>query len=255
MKKKIIVLSGILIGFLMSCNVVGSSVTLFDESAVPPDVQFQTDEYNLIDEVWPFFLPDEIPQLPGVIDTIIADSQTMRITFHDMPQEAFEAYLASYENQGYNLQYLLYADESNSEENLNKKYDAVELIKENISIRLEYENNAGNMDINIGQLGIKVKQGPGWPAVLQGISPEATCKVETLYMQTDGTINIMCLTQDGDFLANYTNQLSNAGFNVVYQFTDQENKVYQIELAKGKMMVEIRTYNAKKTGITVRNYQ
>ena len=137
MKKKIIGLSGILLVLLMSCNVVGSSVNLFDESAVPPDIQFQTDEYKLMNEVWPFFLPDEIPQLPGAIDTVIAHDQIMQISFHDVPQEAFDAYLATFEDNGYSLQYLIYANDAAEEENSNKKYDAVELVKDNISILLE----------------------------------------------------------------------------------------------------------------------
>ena len=253
MRRAIIGISVVMGFFILACS-VGSSVTVFDESAIPPEIQFQTGEYRLADQVWPNFLPADIPPIPAAIDTIIADEQTMRIFFHDFPEDVFLNYLNTYESEGYSIQYLLYASEDEVENGQTKAFDAVDLVKENNQIRIAYENNAGTMDIDIAQLGIKVKHGPDWPTGLQGIKPVAVCDIETLYMQTDGTINLMCLTQNGDFLSEYAEQLIQTGFRIAYQFTGEENEVYQIELKQGKMRVEIRAYNENKAGITVINY-
>lgn len=239
--------------FILACN-VGSSVTVFDESAIPPDIQIQTGEYRLEDQVWPEFLPDDIPPIPAAIDTIIADEQTMRIFFHDFSEDMLLAYLDAYESAGYSVQYLQYENENVVGNIQTEVYDAIELVNGNYYICLRVENNTGTMDIDIAQLGIKVKYGPDWPEVLEGIKPESVCNVETLYMQTDGSINLMCLTENADFLMEYAGQLSQAGFQTNYQFANDEHEVYQIELKQQKMRVEIRAYNEYKTGITVINY-
>ena len=253
MRRTIIGISVVMGIFILSCQ-VGSSVTIFDESAVPLDIQFQTDEYQLKDQVWPNFLPDDIPPIPAVIDTMIVNDQILRICFHDISETDFSNYLNTYESKGYSIQYLLYANEDEAGTPSTNAFDAVDLVKGNCHIRITYENNAGTMDVDIAQLGITVEHGPFWPVVIEGIKPETACDIETLYIQTDGTINLMCITQNGDFLMEYTDQLTQAGFEILYRFSDEEDEVYQIELKQGKMRVEIRAYNENKTGITVINY-
>ncbi|MBI9049316.1 MAG: hypothetical protein JEZ00_07850 [Anaerolineaceae bacterium] len=254
MKKRCLLCIGGLMVFIIGCR-MASPTSLFNRATATPELQFELDGFSFGAQEWPEYLPEEIPPIPGTIGSIMADDTRVRIFFEEVSEKEMHTYLQEFEDRGFSLKYLLFYADSEQEptqKDIDKgAYDAVDIIKGEIQIRIEYGDNEGTMDINAQPFAADISTGPHWPDALVGVLPEPDCALDVMMVQSDGAGNMFCNSENINLLAEYSETLMANGFELVHESRNQNSQVYAVQLTKDDIIVDLREYQPGEIGITV----
>lgn len=127
----------------------------------PPSPQPDAFARNNVDtplsgkQVWPDYLPKDIPPIPANINLVQADQISIRIWFNNLPQSDFLSYLELLKDNDFSLVYIIYQQpgETLTDADINRltaegKFDAVRISKGKYNFYIEYGANGGTYDLN-----------------------------------------------------------------------------------------------------------
>ena len=208
---------------------------------------------------WPAYIPQEIPALDGKISTVMeaADSH-IRIFYDELDQNQRENYLKLLEEQGFQLEYIIYVQEGfpdNSEKRRKEgDFDAVDITKDQYHMRLAYGDNSATYDVYTSGFKetVVVALAVHWPEDLVGSVPQPErCMLERIDVLPPQVYRITCKIEDDNVAGDYQQILQNAGFipgeiiqtgdgQIILAAYNRDNLTVNLDLStSSRMTVEI----------------
>ena len=101
---------------------------------------------------WPESIPDDIPILEGEIQMVMeAPGSHIRIFYQNLAQDQLERYLNLLEQEGFELEYIVYTREGfpdkSEEKHQRGDYDAIDITKGQYHMRIEHGSDITTYDI------------------------------------------------------------------------------------------------------------
>lgn len=259
MKKKwIVTLLVILLGATLSCSLLPQ---LIDTSSDPiTEVENQnnsTDQWPDFggDQVWPAYLPEDIPVLDAEISLVMGSPETnLRIFFEPLTEPQIEQYVELCKQNGFTTQYLVYTREGfpdNSEEKIKAgDYDAVEITKGDYFMRLEYGSDLATLDIHIADASPKEKPtSVPWPEDIKAFVPQPEqCFVSNIAELSYGGYQIVCEYEDGNLrMDEYLQVLISSGFQETDRLINDNNEIVHVILENASLSVTLMPHSLSST--------
>ncbi len=205
---------------------------------------------------WPDYIPDDIPPIPADITDVMADQNTIRIFFNNMPEDEFENYLALLYQKGFSLEFVVYEQPGTPQEDIERyiregKYDAVRITKGSYKMFIEYGADMGTYDIDPKGFpeGTEIKNKVEWPAQLSGILSQPANSKVTSVMTIGERLEISCESENADLFADYCAQLKTEGFTEGRTMTDQNYNIISTNFTKGDLLVMLLNLGPGTVGI------
>lgn len=196
---------------------------------------------------WPDFIPDEIPELEGDIQTVfISPELRVRIFYENVTDSQIESYLDLLESEGFDLTYLVYQQEGfpdNSEERLAKgDYDAVDITKGDYHMNLSSGDGTAVYDIytdgfeDLAAQALEVT----WPADLaEKLSAPEGCALTDVSGSLESKYVIQCSCDGSEVLLNYADQLRAQNFTITDESITVEGDTVARKLQKDTLIVTL----------------
>jgi len=203
---------------------------------------------------WPEAIPDVIPPLPGQITSVIASDSHVRLFCEGLTEATVRDYLDQLTSGGFALEYIVYetaVDPDRARERAAAgEWDAVQAIRGDLSLRLEFGGGTGTLDIT----GIPLDEfdpPTSWPAEWAGI-PAPTSLVIDQVISLGGTGPIVEARYENDAdIARYEEELVAAGFTVADRSFNQDHQIISIRVTDFDRDVVLWTYPGGRLRITV----
>jgi len=196
---------------------------------------------------WPDYIPVEIPELPGVIDTIMAaPGSHIRIFYSKVTDEQIEEYLTLLVEEGFNLKFRIHVQEGfpdNSEEKRQRgEYDDIDITKGEYHMTLSHGEGTATYDVYTTGFEATVKEATAitWPEDLTGIlPPPARCELVTINPYGRDGYNISCKREDQQVDQDYLDLLASLGFQIQRVIENSSGDIALIGLRSGDLVVEL----------------
>ena len=221
-------LLGSLLIFLTACGVMNTGQKTTPESAYPASTPLDG-EPVMGDAQWPTDLPADVPQLSGEMRSCMGSVDTKyRIFYAPLSDAQVDQFLTQCRDAGFSIRYLVYLEDgSYSETAQATDFDAVEMTRSDLRMRLEYGSD--NAVLDIYPAGVMPGSAPTthpWP-VEDPPQPEG-CGVRDVASLAGGGYQIACAYADGDLhLETYLQTLSGLGYaESERQISDTDEIVY-----------------------------
>jgi hypothetical protein len=210
------------------------------------------------DAGWPDYIPKDIPILEGDIYTVMeAPGSHIRLLYQNTTKEQLEEYLTLLEEEGFQLEFIVYVDERYpdraDEKRARGEYDAVDFTKGEYHMRLEVGSDGATYDIYTSGFEDAVVTATTlqWPEDLAVLLPAPErCEIISIYpKEQEVGYQITCETEDDDVLEDYRQVLQGLGFKVKQEFFDQDGEPETVELDDGVTTVLLSNIFTAKLGI------
>lgn len=134
---------------LASCGIFRDSEKPFTTTAIEnpinPTADFSSSSGGFgfgEDAQWPDYIPEDIPELEGKIDTVMKGGSHIRLFYRSVSKKQVVEYLNLLESEGFNLEYIVYVQEGFPDRSEEKKkrgdYDAVRITKGEYKLNITY---------------------------------------------------------------------------------------------------------------------
>jgi len=226
------------------------------EVTQPGGFSMQGEYFSYGADSWQDYIPDDIPPIPADITNIMADENTIRIFFNNMPKDAYENYLALLYQNGFSFEFVVYEQPGVPQEDIERyiregKYDAVRITKGNYKMYIEYGADMGTYDIDPKGFpeGTEIKNKVEWPAQLSGIMNQPANSRVTSVTTIGERLEISCESENTNLFTDYCAQLKAEGFTEGRTVTDQDYNIISTDYTKGDLLVTLLNSRLGMVGI------
>lgn len=187
------------------------------DGEIPSEIQAMLDAQS---DTWPDYIPADIPPLPDNIRKVMGESTHIRIFYHELSQGQIDEYLQLLQENGFQLQYVVYQDERYPDEKAAQKrieegdFDAVHITKDDYELQITYGGGETVMDISASGWEDANPFTPNrqWPADLADLPMPQDCRIEGVYPQDSGGYQIVCRPNDEEAAEDYYQALRATGY-------------------------------------------
>ena len=213
---------------LTSCGIFRDSEKPFTttaiENPISPTAGFSSSSGGFgfgEDAQWPDYIPGDIPVLEGEIDTVMEGGSHIRLFYRSVSENQVIEYLNLLENEGFDLEYIVYVQEGfpdRSEEKKKKgEYDAVKITKGEYHLNITY---SADPVLDVYTSGFQEEASTAtalqWPPDLPASVPQpALCVLQTINPMNTGDIeevHITCKKEGDNVEQEYIQLLLSSGF-------------------------------------------
>lgn len=208
-------------------------------------------EFQFDDDVhWPDYIPSEIPEFPGEIDSfMVAPESHIRMRFSKVTDELIEEYLALLVDQGFELQFRIHVQEGfpdNSEERRQRgEYDDIDITKGEYHMTLWHWEGTATYDVYTSGFREEAIAATAlqWPNDLDGIlPPPARCELASINPNDKDGYHIACLKEDQQVDQDYLDLLASLGFQIQEVFKNSQEEITYLFLRKGDLVLGLSPF-------------
>jgi len=202
----------------------------------------------LFDEAaqWPEYIPDDIPPLPGTIDTVMPGGSHIRMFYSNVSDEMIEDYLKLLVQEGFDLDYRILVQEGfpdNSEERRQRgEYDDIVITKGEYRMTLSHYEGSATYDVYTSGFQEEAREATAlkWPEDLVNIlPPPKRCELASINPDGSSGYHISCKREDADVDQDYLEMLLSSGFQIEEEFLGSDNEVTLHRLRREDLVVEL----------------
>ena len=195
---------------------------------------------------WPDYIPDDIPPLPGTINTIMPAGSHIRMFYSGVSDEMIEEYLELLAQEGFDLEYRILIQEGfpdNSEERRQRgEYDDIVITKGVYRMTLSHYEGSATYDVYTSGFEEEAREANAlkWPEELEGIlPPPERCELASISPDGNEGYHISCKREDGNVDQDYLELLLSSGFQIEEAVLIGENEVSIHRLRHEDLVVEL----------------
>ncbi|MBN2355936.1 hypothetical protein JXO59_07470 [candidate division KSB1 bacterium] len=206
---------------------------------------------------WPAYLPDDIPVLSDNIRLVMGSANSkVRIFYESLSEKQIEQYVDLCEDNGFDIEYLVYTQEGFTD-NSGKKikagdFDAVEMSRGDIRMRLEYGEDTTTLDIYMPGESPKAPDADDalkWPENLGAYIPQPDgCEVRNIANLSYGGYQIACEYKDGDLrLDEYIQVLESLSFQEIDRLVNDNDEIVYLTFGKESISFKLMPHALSST--------
>lgn len=195
---------------------------------------------------WPEYIPEDIPPLPGDIDTVMPGGSHIRMFYSNVSDEMIEDYLKLLVQEGFDLEYRILVQEGlpdNSEERRQRgEYDDIVITKGVYRMILSHYEGSATYDVYTSGFQEEAREATAqkWPEDLVDIlPPPERCELVSINPDGSSGYQISCKREDADVDQDYLELLLSSGFQIEEEFLGGENEVTLHRLRREDLVVEL----------------
>jgi len=170
---------------------------------------------------WPEYIPEDIPPLPGTIDTVMPGGSHIRMFYSNVSDKMIEDYIKLLVQEGFDLEYRILVQEGfpdNSEERRQRgEYDDIVITKGEYRMTLSHYEGSATYDVYTSGFQEEAREATAlkWPEDLVDIlPPPERCELASINPDGSSGYHISCKREDADVDQDYLELLLSSGFQI-----------------------------------------